>query len=126
MPASQPQNLHRLFADCASAGDLESLMSLYEDGAIYISPDGTHAEGATAIRQHLRGLIALSPQITPISSHAVLAGDVALILNRWRVTFGSYDDQAAFEGSSIEVARRQNDRSWRYVIDNPSADALPI
>jgi ketosteroid isomerase-like protein len=54
----------------------------------------------------------------------VLAGGVALISNRWRVTFGSDDGQAAFEGSSTEVARRQTDRSWRYVIDNPSADTL--
>lgn len=125
MTADQPENLHRLFAAGASAGDLEGLMSLYEDGATYIGPDGARAEGAQAIREHLNDLIALSPQITPASSQVILAGDIALMSNRWRVTFGGDGQQTGFEGASIEVARRQADGSWRYVIDNPSADALP-
>jgi len=126
MTATDPENLHRLFAERASVGDIDGVLALYEDGAAFVGPDGIHAAGSAAIRERIEGLLALSPQITPISSETVLAGDVALISNRWRTSFGSDDRQTSFEGRSTEVARRQTDGSWRYVIDNPSsADALP-
>jgi ketosteroid isomerase-like protein len=51
-------------------------------------------------------------------------GDVAYLSNRWTLTGartrdGSLVDLAA---TTAEVARRQPDRSWRFVIDNPWGD----
>jgi enoyl-CoA hydratase/carnithine racemase/ketosteroid isomerase-like protein len=123
MTVDNPEDLHRLFAERASVGDLDGLMSLYEDGAAFVGPDGVHAAGTTAIRERFEGLLALSPRITPVGSEVILAGDVALISNRWRIGFGDDDRQKGFEGASTEVARRQGDGSWRYVIDSPSATA---
>jgi len=37
------------------------------------------------------------------------------------MTFGAGVDSGGFEGSSTEVARRQADGSWRYVIDDPGS-----
>jgi enoyl-CoA hydratase/carnithine racemase/ketosteroid isomerase-like protein len=127
MPAHDPEDLHRLFAERASAGDLEGLISLYDHEATLVGPDGTRAAGGGAIREQLESLLAMAPQITPTSSRAVLAGDVALVSSRWRMTLGpSGGGRAEFQGSSTEVARRQPDGSWRYVIDDPaSATALP-
>jgi enoyl-CoA hydratase len=126
MTVTDPESLGRLFAERASAGDLEGLMSLYEDGAAFVGPDGGHAAGTAAIRERLKSLLALSPHISPVSSELVLAGDVALISNRWRISFGGDDRQTGFDGTSTEVARRQVDGSWRYVIDSPSAmNAVP-
>jgi enoyl-CoA hydratase len=123
MTVSDPESLQHLFAERASAGDLEGLMSLYESGAAFVGPDGVHAAGTAAIRQRLEALLALSPHISPLSSETVLAGDVALISNRWRISFGADERQTGFEGTSTEVVRRQSDGSWRYVIDNPSPAA---
>src|SRR5665648_433376 len=106
MIATDPEKLHRLFAERASVGDIDGLMSLCGEGAAFVGPDGIHAARRTAIREHIEGLLALSPHITPISSESVLAGDVALISNRWRMSFGSDDGQTGFEGRSTEVARR--------------------
>src|SRR5690242_16376439 len=121
MSTSDPENLHRLFAERANAGDIDGLLALYEDGAAFVGPDGVHASGIAAIRGRLEGLLALSPHITPIGSETVLAGETALIWNRWRMTFGKDHEQAAdtgqasFEGTSTEVARRQADGGWRYL-----------
>jgi enoyl-CoA hydratase len=126
MTVADPESLHRLFAERASVGDLEGLMSLYEDGAAFVGPDGAHAAGTAAIRERLEGLLALAPHIDPMTSESVLAGDVALITSRWRISFGGNERQAGFEGTSTEVARRQIDGSWRYVIDSPaSITAVP-
>lgn len=66
MSTSDPENLHRLFAERANAGDIDGLLALYEDGAAFVGPDGVHATGIAAIRGRLESLLALSPHITPI------------------------------------------------------------
>jgi enoyl-CoA hydratase len=126
MTAHDPEQLHRLFAERASAGDLEGLLCLYEDAATLVAPDGVHAAGGGALRAHLEGLLAMGPRITPMSSRAVVAGEIALMSNRFRMTLGDSDAGAGFEGSATEVARRQPDGSWRYVIDDPASATVSI
>ena len=127
MPALNPTDLSRLFAERASAGELEGMMALYEEGAKFVGPDGGDADGRDAIRERLEGLLAMAPHITPTDVRAVRAGDIALLSNRWRMTFGeSNGAQTGLEGVSTEVARRQSDGSWLYVIDDPSSAALHV
>jgi enoyl-CoA hydratase len=120
-----PEDLHRLFAERANAGDLDGLIALYEAGAAFVGPDGTNAAGSDAIRDRLEGLLAMAPQITPTSSRAVIAGDVALLSNRFHMTLGPGDgERAGLEGTSTEVARRQPDGGWLYVIDDPASSTV--
>jgi enoyl-CoA hydratase len=129
MPVNDPEQLHRLFAERANAGDLDGLVALYEDEATFVGPDGGSASGSDAIRERLQGLLAMAPSITPTSSRVVMAGDLALLSNRWRMTPGvgvGDSEPAGLDGASTEVARRQPDGSWRYVIANPAlAGAAP-
>jgi enoyl-CoA hydratase len=127
MSARNPEDLQHLFAERANAGDLDGLIALYEDGAAFVGPDGTDATGDDSIRDRLEGLLTMAPRITPTDSRAVIAGDVALLSNRWRMTLGpDGEGRAGLEGTSTEVARRQPDGSWRYVIDDPvSATVSP-
>jgi uncharacterized protein (TIGR02246 family) len=127
MSVADPDDLHRIFATRANAGDLEGMVALYEDAAAFIEPDGTMATGREAVREHLLSVLALSPEITPIDSKCVIAGDIALLSNHWRMTVGPSDDQRGeVEGTSTEVARRQRDGGWRYVIDDPSSSTSAL
>lgn len=121
MCVDDPQELGRLFAERVNAGDLEGLLSLYEESATFVGPDGGAASGSDAIRERLEGLLAMAPEITPTSSRAVMAGEIALMSNRWRISLGGGDGAPmALDGASTEVARRQPDGGWLYVIDCPS------
>jgi enoyl-CoA hydratase len=125
MSANDPEDLQRIFAERVNAGDLEGLIALYEDEATLIGPDGRSAAGNDAIRKRLDTLLAMAPQITLTSSQAVIAGDVALLSNRWRMTLGPSDgERAGTERTSTEVARRQPDGSWRYVIDDSASTTV--
>jgi len=127
MPVIDPQELHRLFAELVNAGDLDGLVALYEPDAAFLGPDGASATGSDAIRGRLQGLLAIAPQITPTSSRVIMAGDIALMSNSWRITLGGGGEPRELEGTSTEVARRRPDGSWRYVIDNPAlAAAVPV
>jgi enoyl-CoA hydratase len=124
MCVDDPEELGRLFAERVSAGDLDGLVSLYEESATLVSPDGSSASGRDAIRERLAALLAMTPAITLTSSRAVMAGDVALMSNRWRMSLGGEANvPAGFDGTSTEVARRQPDGGWLYVIDTPSLAA---
>ena len=50
----------------------------------------------------------------------VQVGELALLHNEWALEGTGADGQpVALAGRTSEVARRQADGSWRYVIDNP-------
>lgn len=123
MSASEPQLLPRLFAEHVNTGDVDGLLDLYEPDATLITPDGRKTQGAAALRERLEALVALSAKITQIGVvEALLVGDLVLMSGNWRMSFG--DDKgtgSGFEGQSTEVARRQADGSWRYVIDDPAS-----
>jgi enoyl-CoA hydratase len=123
---NNPEDLNRLFAERANAGDLEGILELYENGATLVGPDGQPATGEQSIRERLEGLLTMAPKVQAGESRAVLAGDIALLSNRWRMTFalGEGGGQTGFEATSTEVARRQADGYWRYVIDDPASAGL--
>jgi enoyl-CoA hydratase len=124
MRVDDPQELSRLFAESVNARDLDGLLALYEDGATFVGPDGAGASGSEAIRERFEALLAMTPQVTPTSSRAVMAGDVALLSNSWRMSLAMGDGApTGLDGTSTEVARRQPDGGWLYVIDNPSLPA---
>jgi enoyl-CoA hydratase len=126
MSARNPEDLQHLFAERASTGNLEGLLELYEEGATLVGPDGEAAAGDESIRERLKGLLAMAPQVEAGESRVLLAGDIALLSNRWRMTFalGEGGTQTGFEGTSTEVARRQADGCWRYAIDDPASAGL--
>jgi ketosteroid isomerase-like protein len=124
IPPEDPEQLGTLFAERANRGDLDGMLALYEDTATFVGPDGVSASGKQDIRVRLDGLLAMAPQITNTDSKIVVAGDIALMSNRWTMRLGVLDDDAAgVDGESTEVARRQPRGGWLYVIDHPSVVA---
>jgi ketosteroid isomerase-like protein len=120
-PPDDPGQLGQLFAERANDRDLDGLLALYEDLATFVGPDGESASGKPEIRARLEGLLAMAPQITATDSDVVIAHDVALMSNRWAMKLGGLDsDSPSIDGRSTEVARRQYDGGWLYVIDNPA------
>jgi len=119
-----PAQLGQLFAERANAGDLDGMLALYTDSATFIGPDGASASGGDAIRGRLQELLAMRPKIASTGGQVVIAGDLALISNRWHMTFGVGDgEQVGVDGESTEVARRQADGGWLYAIDHPALAA---
>jgi enoyl-CoA hydratase len=125
MPSYDPEELAHLFAERASAGDLEGLLALYEKDATFVGPDGEQAGGEDTIRERLRELLAAAPHVTPTGDRQlVLSGDIALMSAGWQMRLGRDDSAPEVEGMSTEVARRQADGSWLYVIDQPKIENL--
>ena len=124
MPATEPEQMHGLFEHAFNAGDIEALMALYEPDAALIPQPGALAEGTAAIRESLRWFLDRRGEITLDTKLVVRVGDLAFLTNRWSLTGGTMPDGSPAElgAATAEVARRQPDGTWLYVIDNAWGD----
>jgi uncharacterized protein (TIGR02246 family) len=124
MPAMEPEQMHGLFEEAFNAGDLEALMALYEPDAALVPQPGALAEGTAAIRESLQWFLDRRGRITLDTKLVLRVGDLAYLANRWSLSGGTMPDGSPAElgAATAEVARRQPDGSWLYVIDNAWGD----
>jgi uncharacterized protein (TIGR02246 family) len=119
MPES-PEQLHRAFQDAFNRHDLESIVALYEPGAVLASVGGP-VPGTDAIREHYRGVLAKRPSIDVQTLSVNCAANLALLHGKWILhETGPDGRQVRREGRNTETARQQPDGRWLFVIDNPS------
>jgi ketosteroid isomerase-like protein len=113
--ANDPQDLERLLVARENAGDIAGMTALFEPDAVVEIGDGTFLRGREAIHEFFTKL-----QVTGFGPEkrkfefgeqrpALICGDLALTSTRSR------------DGTvTSEVARRQKDGTWLWVIDRYS------
>ena len=115
-----PEQLHRAFQEAFNRHDLESIVALYEPGAVLASLNGP-VQGTDAIREQYRRALALHPSIDVQTLSVNLAGSLALLHGKWILhETGPDGTQVCRGGRNTETARQQSDGRWLSVIDNPS------
>ena len=106
--AVEPDDLEQLFVKGLNAGDVEAVMTLFERDAVVALSDRGLCMGIEAIRAALDDLVASGVKLTLGEQQPTLrVGDLALTSTR-------LSDGAV----TAEVARRQPDGTWRWVIDS--------
>lgn len=123
MPAQEPQMIHQQFEAAFNAGNIDGLMALYEADCALIGAPGSVASGPDQVRAGLEGLLALNGTARLTTRDVVQVGDLALLSCSWTLDGAGPDGQPlSIGGTTAEVARRQPDGRWLYVIDNAVAD----
>ena len=117
---SSPAAVVDAFSARLAEGDLEGALALYEPDATFAPQPGQQVTGIDAIRPALEQFIALKPTMTGSIEKVMEAGGVALVVNRWSLS-GTGPDGTPVEmtGVSSDVMRRQDDGSWRILVDDP-------
>ena len=105
--ARDPQDLERLLVSRERAGDVDGMAALYEPHAVLDCGDGRLTLGREAIRAFYAGLVAMGRKFDFGDQRpAIVSGDLALTSTR------------LLDGTvTAEIARRQGDRTWLWVID---------
>jgi ketosteroid isomerase-like protein len=115
-----PEQLHIRFQDAFNRHDLDSIVALYEPGAVLARFDGP-VQGTDAIRAAYRVSLSVRPTIDVQTLGVNRAGDLAMLHGKWILhATGPDGDQIHREGRNTETARLQPDGRWLFVIDNPS------
>ena len=120
MAAKNAVDLIGLFAERFAVGDIDGLLELYEENAIFPNHH-TIAKGKEQIRAVLEGYINSGAKLRFDRQIAFETGDIALVQNAWTLTTVSGDEVT---GVTVEIARKQPDGRWKYVIDSPDGAAL--
>jgi ketosteroid isomerase-like protein len=108
--ATRPEQLSRLVVERLNTGDVDGLVALYEPDAVLALPSGEVAAGSAEIRTACERLVADRPMFEPGTPQPTLrAGELALTSTR-----------LANGVVTVEVARRQPDGTWLWVIDQPN------
>ena len=102
-----PQDLERLLIARQWAGDIDGMAALYEPDAVLDDGEGHLTVGKKAIRAFFAAVTASGKTFAAgKQSPALISGDLALTSTR--LPDGSV---------TAEVARRQSDGTWLWVID---------
>ena len=106
-PAKKPNDLEKFFVDRVNAGDIDGLVALYEPNAVVAYDNDKAAIGRSQIREFFIKFLANHPKLDPsIQAEALCSGELALTSSR----LNNGDITA-------EVAKRQADGSWLWVVD---------
>jgi hypothetical protein len=109
-PARDPQDLERLLVSRQRAGDVDGMLALFDPHAVIDSGEGRLTVGRDAIRALYAELVATGRKFEYGDQRpAIISGDLALTSTR--LPDGSV---------TSEVARRQSDGTWLWVIDKYS------
>ena len=126
MSARQPEELHQLFVAGIDAHDLDALLALYEQDSTVADLAGHPLQGTDNLRAFLTGFLAVVKQIDGGTRKVLVAGDIALLSSTWRAVLAAHDGGTfSVTGTSAEVARRQRDGTWRFLLDDPQFVSAP-
>jgi ketosteroid isomerase-like protein len=114
MSAKSPEEICALFKQSVAAGDLDSLLSPYDEEAVFLNESGESLKGRDGLRKVLAPLAAARPRFEYDVRQIIQSGDTALMHTDWKAPALQPGIQYA-----IEVARRQLDGSWRRLIGDP-------
>jgi uncharacterized protein (TIGR02246 family) len=114
MPATNPEEICRLFQQYMAEGDLESALSVYDPDAVFLNQSRDISKGREGLRQELAPLAAMKVRFDFKVKQVIETGDIALMHTEWTVS-----GPEPMKVYAIEVARRQQDGSWRWLIGDP-------
>jgi ketosteroid isomerase-like protein len=114
MPANSPQEICGLFEHYMAQGDVDSLLSLYDPEAVFLNQSGEVKKGSRELRDELAPLAARRAVFAFNIQQVIEAGDIALMHTKWQVS--SPQPMSVY---AIEVARRQPDGTWCWLIGDP-------
>lgn len=106
-------------------GDIDAVMSSYEPEATVVFHPEAPVSDAAQIREMFTGMSTINPIFVYKGHDVLINGDIAIHLAPWSMKGRTPDGKdVAQSGLSVSVLRKQEDGSWKMVIDNPHGAAL--
>ena len=121
-PVSDPTLLHAAWGDRFNAGDVDGMLELAEPGSAFVPQPGVVVTDDD-YRGALGQFTSLGLPIQLTRRHALVSGDIALLVYDWKIAGKAADGtDVDMSGSTADVARLGSD-GWKFVIDNPFGTA---
>jgi ketosteroid isomerase-like protein len=116
MIANSPEHAVELLDRAFAQGDLDAVLSFYEDVAVVITEPGKAARGTEELRSFFAWAMQSGSRAEQLRTQVIEADGVALFLSRWTL---HNKDVTARTFIATTVFRKQPDGGWKALIDNP-------
>jgi uncharacterized protein (TIGR02246 family) len=119
MVATTPEQAVDLADRCFNGGDIEGVLSFYEENAVIVTEPGKTARGTAEMRAFFEQVMQTGASARQLKTHVIEADGVALFLSRWTLTTKTAGQQdSARRFTAVTVFRKQPDGAWKALIDN--------
>ena len=120
MSTATPEQVLESIVTGINSGNLDSLLPLYESDAAFVPEPGSLAHGQSGVSEALNGFISMNGKLDLEVTRVLEVDDLALVIGDWSFNgTGPDGEPVRLASRNADVLRRQNDGSWRFVIDNP-------
>jgi ketosteroid isomerase-like protein len=116
MALDRLSDAHATFARLFNEKDLEGLVSLYEERAKLVLPQGD-VVGREAIREAMLGFMQMKGTMRMEGINVIETDGVAVTSGSWQLI--GENGQILMQGESVEVFRKGKDGRWLAAVDCP-------
>jgi ketosteroid isomerase-like protein len=103
-----------------NAGNLSSLIDMYETDACFVVQPGQIIYGLKNLRQSLQDFIAMNCNFESQVKGVIQTSNIVLVNTIWSFRGTGPDGKPVnISGRATDLLRQQSDGSWRMVIDDP-------
>lgn len=116
---SEVSGLYASFADRLNLHDVDGLLELFADDAVFVPAPGQPVVGA-AIKEGLAGFAQITEAFSAKVRTFFASGDIVLAIVDWELK--GKDAQGAplaLKGTTADVLRRDESGALKFAIDNP-------
>jgi ketosteroid isomerase-like protein len=114
MAAKTPEEICSLFRQYMAEGDIDSVLSIYDPEVVFLNRARETRKGLEELREELAPFAAVKAIFDYKNTQVIQSGDIALMHTQWKVS--APEPMSVY---AIEVARRQPDGTWRWLIGDP-------
>jgi ketosteroid isomerase-like protein len=115
LTARSPEEICRLLQKYMAKGDIDLVLSLYDEDVVFLNQSREPKRGKEALRNELAPFASAKASFDFNIKQLIQAGDIALTHTEWNIS-SPHHQMSLY---AIEVARRQSDGSWRWLIGDP-------
>ena len=122
---TEPEGIVDTMIERFNSGKIDAMMSLFEEKAVFIAPDGTTVTNRTEIAGYLGRTLGLGLPMKARARQMFVADGIAEMVLDWSIEgIGPDGRQVHLSGSAADVLRRGRDGFWRVLIDNNQGTAV--
>jgi ketosteroid isomerase-like protein len=114
MPAHRPAEICRIFQRGMAEGDLATVLGNYDHEAVFVDQSRAVTSGRAALERALAAQVAAKQRFDYTIKSVTEADGIALMHTEW--TLCGATPMTVY---AIEVARRQADGTWKWLIGDP-------
>lgn len=124
--AAELMQVSREWSDAAASGNIDALVDGWAEDAVMMVPGQPPLRGKGAIRAYVEStgsIPGFSVRWEPLEAHVAASGDMAYLIERNQFTWtDSTGAQVSESNKVVTVWRKQEDGSWKNVVDMWNAD----